>query len=87
MEEIGIDDGETKALSNFLNAMIDTDSTLVLKETAEGDVKGSLRAISKNVREIAEKYGGGGHDLAAGFKITGAYLEEQDGEWKIMRKE
>ncbi len=86
MEEIGIEEGETKALSNFLNAMIDTDSTLVLKETPEGDVKGSLRSISKNVREIAEKYGGGGHDLAAGFKIPGAYLEEQGGEWKIVRK-
>jgi phosphoesterase RecJ-like protein len=83
--ETGVDEPDTKALSNFLNAITDVEATLVLKETADGDVKGSLRSIEKNVKEIALRYGGGGHDRAAGFKIPSAHLEEEAGEWKVVR--
>ena len=35
----------------------------------DGKIKFSLRSNTINVREIAEKYGGGGHDFAAGFTL------------------
>lgn len=87
IEDLGVEETETKALSNFLNAMLDdTDIVLVLRENDDGAVKGSFRSRHADVKAIAEKLGGGGHKKAAGFKIPGAHLEEKDGKW-FVRKE
>lgn len=85
VEDIGIDETETKGLSNFLNAMTDVEATLVLKETPDGHVKGSLRSIEKNVQEIAKRYGGGGHIKAAGFLVENAHLEKKGEEWTLVK--
>jgi len=86
IEDLEVDETDTKSLINFLNSMLDgTDVVLVLKETPEGDVKGSLRSRRRNVKEVAEKLGGGGHIKAAGFKIPQARLEEKDGQWFVRK--
>jgi oligoribonuclease NrnB/cAMP/cGMP phosphodiesterase (DHH superfamily) len=41
----------------------------------------SLRSNSINVREIAERFGGGGHDHAAGFMI-----KEKTKDWQKLLK-
>ncbi|MEK7084815.1 MAG: DHHA1 domain-containing protein, partial [Patescibacteria group bacterium] len=76
-------------VSEFLNAVLDEshDIIVVYRETEDGAVKGSARARTKNVAEIAEKlYGGGGHKFAAGFKVPNAKMEKtQDGTWRVAR--
>ena len=44
-------------------------------ELEEGKSKVSLRSKSISIREIAESFGGGGHNLAAGFRIKKNPLE------------
>ncbi|MFH1711963.1 MAG: bifunctional oligoribonuclease/PAP phosphatase NrnA [Patescibacteria group bacterium] len=86
IHNLEVDETEAKSLINFLNSMLDgTDVVLVLKESSDGAVKGSLRSRRRNVRDIAEKLGGGGHIKAAGFKIEGARLEEKDGQWFVRK--
>ncbi|MFH1767486.1 MAG: DHH family phosphoesterase, partial [Patescibacteria group bacterium] len=85
--DLAVDEMETKALSNFLNAMVEgTDVVLVLRETDDGGVKASFRSQSRDVAAQAEEFGGGGHVRAAGFKITEARLVEKEGIWQIVKK-
>ncbi len=84
-KKIGVAESESRAMIEFLNAMIEgVDVLLVLKETAEGDVKGSFRSLRTNVAKMAAKWGGGGHDRAAGFKVKGAHLEKENDCWTIV---
>ncbi len=75
-------------VSEFLNAVLDEthDVIVVYRETEDGAVKGSARARTKNVAEIAERlYGGGGHKFAAGFKVPNAKMQKAtDGTWSII---
>lgn len=87
VDELGVKESDTRSMINFLNAMLDdVDTILVLKETEDGAVKGSLRSHTRDVAALAEKNGGGGHRRAAGFKIPGAHLELKEGQWKIVKK-
>jgi phosphoesterase RecJ-like protein len=64
----GIEDG----LTNFLSSMVgQTDTIMVLKELPTGEVKGSLRSKSRDISKLAQRMGGGGHKLAAGFTVKG----------------
>ena len=84
LEDLNVTTTDTKHMINFLNAMLDeVDVIIVLKETDDGAVKGSLRSHKRDVAKIAEKYGGGGHRRASGFKIENAHLTEKDGAWFI----
>ena len=76
-------------VSEFLNAVLDEshDIIVVYRETEDGAVKGSARARTKNVAEIAERlHSGGGHRFAAGFKVPNARMERSgNGAWKIVK--
>lgn len=73
-------------LSNFLYAMLEEAGTvIVLRETEDGGVKASCRSNTRDVAKLAEKYGGGGHTKAAGFKVEKAKLVEVDDVWRIMK--
>ncbi len=76
-------------ISEFLNAVLDDthDIIVVYRETNDGHVKGSARARTKNVAAVAERlYGGGGHKLAAGFKIMNARMQElPNHRWHVVR--
>ncbi|KKW29411.1 MAG: hypothetical protein UY72_C0045G0007 [Candidatus Uhrbacteria bacterium GW2011_GWD2_52_7] len=79
---------DIEGISNFLNAMLDEthEVVVVYRETDDGAVKGSVRSRGRNVAKQAEAmYGGGGHKLAAGFKVKNAHLKEDDGIWKIVK--
>lgn len=76
-EEHEVDEEYLEGLSNFLNHLLMAEVVLVLKEAANGRVKGSYRSVDKvDVAKIARKYGGGGHKKAAGFSIEGRIVEE-----------
>lgn len=86
LEACGNPEIETSSISNFLNATLDqADTILILRESEGGSVKASLRSRGRDVAALAEKYGGGGHRQAAGFKIDNAGLEEKDGKWFIKQ--
>ncbi len=74
-------------ISEFLNAMLDEthDVIAVYREADDGSVKGSIRSRRTDVAKIAERlYGGGGHKLAAGFKVKNATLVQEGKGCKIV---
>ncbi|MFA6429885.1 MAG: DHH family phosphoesterase [Patescibacteria group bacterium] len=73
-----------EGVSNFLNAVCGSaDTILVLRETGDGMVKGSLRSIKRDISKLANLLGGGGHKKAAGFTIPGR-LVEKDGRVMVV---
>lgn len=86
METMGNPEFDTSSISNFLNATLDeADVIIILRESDDGGVKASLRSRGRDVAAMAEKYGGGGHKLAAGFKVPNAHLEEKGAVWTIVK--
>lgn len=76
-------------ISGFLHSMLNDkhDVVVVYRETEDGSVKGSMRSRGRDVAKQAEqKFGGGGHKLAAGFKIPHARLVEKSGKWVVEKK-
>ena len=71
-------------MSNFLTNLYQPNIILVLRETEDGKIKGSLRTTKDNidVSKLAKILGGGGHKRAAGFTIEGG-LEKLKGKWII----
>jgi len=49
----------------------DVEISVLLYEKENGEIKMSLRSCSANVGEVAKKFGGGGHHLAAGANVKG----------------
>lgn len=65
----GNDDAD---LINLLGTVDDTRVAIIFVEQADGRTKVSWRCREGfNVARVAEQFGGGGHDLAAGAMITG----------------
>jgi len=64
---------EIGGFSSFINSIYDAKLALTLVEQESGVVRGSIRAKPSsgiNAFQIAQKLGGGGHFLAAGFEIN-----------------
>jgi phosphoesterase RecJ-like protein len=82
-------DDDIAGISGFIHAMLEGNQEVVVvyRETDDGAVKGSMRSRGRDVAALAEqKYGGGGHKLAAGFKIPNARLVEKEGRWVVEKK-
>ncbi len=72
LEEVPGQEETIKGISNFLSAICGTsDAILVLHETTDGYVRGSMRSLTRDVSKVAKLFGGGGHKKAAGFQIPG----------------
>ncbi|MBM3204738.1 hypothetical protein FJZ48_02030 [Candidatus Uhrbacteria bacterium] len=68
---------------NFLYSVCsDTDTILVIRETPDGFIKGSLRSVGRDISRVAKLLGGGGHKKAAGFMIKGT-LKIKDGKASV----
>lgn len=65
-----LDSGETVVLFHLRNIK-GCEFVVILKESRPGEIHLSFRSHRKSIREIAESFGGGGHDLAAGGLILG----------------
>lgn len=86
IEENKVTDDEIDGLSNFLNLVTDIDTLRVYRETADGHVKVSMRSLTRDVAQIAQQHGGGGHKRAAGYMIPNAKLIcGSDGCWKVEK--
>ncbi len=72
-----------EGLANFLVAVLKAPIIMVLQEKSNGQIKASLRSLTKDVAFLAQRFGGGGHQRAAGFLVTGQIEEEAD-IWQIQ---
>lgn len=85
MEECRAKADDAEGIANLFNHLADAKISLVLREQADGTVRGSLRTADEliDVSEIAKMKGGGGHKKAAGFTAKGRVVERENG-WKIV---
>lgn len=86
LEECKATRDDLDGVVNMLNTLPQTKFALLLIEHEPGKVKGSLRSEPHkgvDVSKIAQRLGGGGHKLAAGFEVEGR-LKQQDGQWRIV---
>jgi phosphoesterase RecJ-like protein len=76
---------DLEGIANFLNSIPEAKASLVLVEKENGEIKGSLRTLSKtiNIAKLAHLFGGGGHKKAAGFTIPGKLVKKENG-WGII---
>jgi len=83
--ECNATEDDTEGVANLLNHLADVKMAMVLREQADGTVKGSLRTTNEliDVSQIAKLMGGGGHAKAAGFTVKGRIIETEQG-WKIV---
>ncbi|MFC1613003.1 bifunctional oligoribonuclease/PAP phosphatase NrnA [Patescibacteria group bacterium] len=74
----------TSGVANFLSNIFETSAILVLEESKDGMIKGSLRTTVEDVdvSKLAKLLGGGGHKKAAGFTVKGK-IEKEGGRWFI----
>lgn len=79
---------DLSGVSGFLHAMLDQsyEAVVVYYELEDGSIKGSIRSRGRDVAKQAEElYGGGGHKLAAGFRVANARLEQRGEAWVIAK--
>ncbi|MBI4836195.1 MAG: bifunctional oligoribonuclease/PAP phosphatase NrnA [Candidatus Abawacabacteria bacterium] len=71
--EVNASESELDGLMDqLITSASDADIVFLMKETADNGVKISLRSLKNiDVTPIVLPFGGGGHQRAAGFKITG----------------
>jgi phosphoesterase RecJ-like protein len=84
LDELGATDEDLKGFVELLNNVPQAKFAMLLTQDGE-TVKGSLRSEphkGADVSAIAHSFGGGGHKLAAGFKVKGK-LTRKDKTWEI----
>ncbi len=80
------EEDDIKSLSEYLNEVLDPshETVIVYYEKPNGSLKGSARSRSRNIAKIVEeRFGGGGHPLAAGFVLPHTrFQQHHDGVWR-----
>lgn len=86
-ESLGCTRNDLAGVIDYINSIEGIKYSVLLSEDDKGNVKASLRTRSEDidVKEIAEKFGGGGHVKASGFTIQGGHLEKEV-KWKIVKE-
>lgn len=80
IEFLGVDDEAFEGIVEILNTFPGADYAAFLRQRGP-EIKVSLRSENyknTNVQELAKKFGGGGHDVAAGFTIPGKLVREDE---------
>lgn len=77
--ETNNDESAIGGISNFLHILKEGQIILVLTETKNNLIKGSLRTTTEiDVAKIAQLFGGGGHKKAAGFSLPGRLVYDNN---------
>lgn len=87
MRECGCEKEDLEGLVDLMNT-VPNRVCVLLSEDGKGNVKGSLRTGTEDVdvNVIAQRFGGGGHKLAAGFTMKNKTLQRQV-VWKVVDRE
>ena len=84
-EEIGVSEDDMNDISSFLRSIEGVRMSALLRETEEGRVKVSVRAIpGSNAAAVCEVFGGGGHAGAAGCNLRMTLAEAAEAIGKVM---
>jgi phosphoesterase RecJ-like protein len=78
VEQIGAKESDTEGFIDFVMGIDTVEVGVCLMEMEKNKFHVSLRAKSVNVNEVALLFGGGGHILASGCRISGEYEEIVD---------
>lgn len=81
----GANEEEISGLVNLLNSASEVKMALLLYETEDGKIKGSLRTENNDVdvAKLAGAMGGGGHKKASGFSLKGKLMKIGN-NWQVM---
>lgn len=84
IERIGASEEEISGLVNLLNTATEAKASMLIYETLDGKIRGSLRTDRDDidVSALAKYLGGGGHKRASGFSLLGALSKSVSG-WQI----
>ena len=87
MEQCGAVDEDCEGLVNYALGISGIEVAVFLRELASERIRVSIRSKGAlNVGTIAEKFGGGGHDCAAGFSIAGPVSTATERVLKELRE-
>lgn len=77
-DKLGAKEEHTDGIVDNLRQVDTTELCVVFKETDTGEVKASLRSDNNqfDLTPVVQKFGGGGHKMAAGCTMAGLSLEE-----------
>jgi phosphoesterase RecJ-like protein len=70
--------GDTEDLINYPRSIDGVEVAILFIEQHEGGTKVSFRARSVDVSKIAERFGGGGHKLASGARVSEAMPQAKE---------
>ncbi|HRK02479.1 MAG TPA: bifunctional oligoribonuclease/PAP phosphatase NrnA [Oligoflexia bacterium] len=75
---------DTQSIVNFLLLLKNAEILILLREEDDGRIKGSIKSKGTLVvNTVAQELGGGGHEFAAGFIVSGTMSEIRD---RLLRK-
>lgn len=85
IQRVGANEEEISGLVNLLNTANEAKATLLIYETSDGKIRGSLRTDRDDidVSVIARLLGGGGHRRASGFSFIGKIIKNRSG-WGVI---
>ncbi len=87
-EQLGVTEDDMDNISNFPRTVDGVEMAATLRETAEGDVKLSVRASpGRDATRVAVRFGGGGHKGAAGASIDMPLEKAAEAVKKAMLEE
>ena len=69
--QTGTNHEDSAEVMDYLQASLDVDLVMFLKERDDGTVKVSMRSLKKDASKLAQFFGGGGHSGACGFSVKG----------------
>lgn len=85
LEACGASEDDVSGLVNLLSSAPESKVALLLYETKDAKIKGSLRTERDNIdlAKLAQLLGGGGHKKASGFTLPGRVEIEGD-RWRVV---
>ncbi len=86
LKETGAKQDETEGFIDFVMGIVGVEVGICLMQTDNNSYKASFRSKNTDVNAVASVFGGGGHKLASGCKISGSYEEAVDKAVSTVRR-
>ena len=87
MDRCGALDEDCEGLVNYALGIAGVEVAVFFRETGDARVRVSLRSKGVvNVADLAQKHGGGGHECASGFSLSGSLVEAEKSVLSELRR-
>ncbi|MEW6057709.1 MAG: bifunctional oligoribonuclease/PAP phosphatase NrnA [Bdellovibrionota bacterium] len=78
-KKYGASSDDTQSIVNFLLLLKQAEVLILFREEDDGRIKASIKSKGTiRVNHIAQEFGGGGHEFAAGFTVSGKISQIRD---------